>query len=190
MCNLLSRRTNSTFFDALSNFDLVYFLLFLPTFTHLFTALWQKKTTLSRVVFLLACGMGEEKPGASCRQASRFHLVGAACWTRPLAASSGFRIPVPQPRKKPFAKANGFFQWNSFLRNEWNTLARVKLPAAVKYAYGVWGNEFYFTLRPTGAIFHNSRSELFHIRRKANISLEKLTVLWYNNGRKAVNCHN
>ena len=28
-----------------------------------------------------------------------------------------------------------------------------------------------------GAIFHNSRSELFHIRRKPNISLEKLTNL-------------
>ena len=75
-------------------------------------------------------------------------------------------------RKKPFAKANGFFQWNSFLRNEWNTLARVKLPAAVKYAYGVWKNEFYFTLRPTGAIFHNLRSKLFHRERKRTISLK------------------
>ena len=31
--------------------------------------------------------------------------------------------------------------------------------------------KFHFTLRPAGAIFHNSRSELFHIRRKPNISL-------------------
>ena len=46
MCNLLSHRTNRTFFDALNNFDLVYFLLFLPAFTHLFTALWQNKSTL------------------------------------------------------------------------------------------------------------------------------------------------
>ena len=35
-----------------------------------------------------------------------------------------------------------------------------------------------------GAIFHNSRSELFHIRRKPNISLEKLTVLFYNKIKK------
>jgi hypothetical protein len=39
-------------------------------------------------------------------------------------------------------------------------------------------------LRPQGAIFHNSRSELFHIRRKANISLEKLSDLWYNEAMK------
>ena len=32
--------------------------------------------------------------------------------------------------------------------------------------------KFHFTLRPVGAIFHNSRSELFHIRRKPNISLK------------------
>ena len=44
MCNLLSRRTNRTFFDALNNFDLVYFLLFLPAFTHLFIVLLQQKT--------------------------------------------------------------------------------------------------------------------------------------------------
>ena len=35
-------------------------------------------------------------------------------------------------------------------------------------------------------IFHNFRRKLFHIRRKANISLEKHPILWYNNGRKAV----
>ena len=47
MCNLLSHRTNRTFFNALNNFDLVYFLLFLPTFTHLFTVLSQKKARAS-----------------------------------------------------------------------------------------------------------------------------------------------
>ena len=46
MCSLLFHRTNLTFFDALNNFDLVYFLLFLPVFTHLFTALWQTKTAI------------------------------------------------------------------------------------------------------------------------------------------------
>ena len=35
--------------------------------------------------------------------------------------------------------------------------------------------EQYFTI---------SARELFHIRRKANISLEKHPILWYNNGRK------
>ena len=32
-----------------------------------------------------------------------------------------------------------------------------------------------------GAIFHNFQRKLFHIRRKPNISLEKLSELWYNN---------
>ena len=62
----------------------------------------KRKTTLSRVVFLLACGMGEEKPGASCRRAFRFRFVGAAC--RPCEARDGFRIPVPQP-KNPTRKS-------------------------------------------------------------------------------------
>jgi len=37
--------------------------------------------------------------------------------------------------------------------------------------------KFHFTLRPEGAIFHNSQSELFHIRHMPDISLEKLTSL-------------
>ena len=52
MCSLLFHRTNLTFFDALNNFDLVYFLLFLPVFTHLFTTLWQKRQPTLVVGFL------------------------------------------------------------------------------------------------------------------------------------------
>ena len=37
---------------------------------------------------------------------------------------------------------------------------------------GALGDLFHFTLRPKEAIFHNSRSELFHIRLGTNISLE------------------
>ena len=124
MCNLLSHRTNRTFFNALNNFDLVYFLLFLPTFTHLFTALWQKKTTPSRVVFLLSCGMGEEKPGASCRQASRFHLVGAAC--RPRIERAGFSFPGLQ-QKHLSTKANVSESGFLVCRQAWNTCEKADI---------------------------------------------------------------
>ena len=71
MCSLLFHRTNLTFFDALNNFDLVYFLLFLPAFTHLFTALSQKKTDHHSMVcflFLLAFHPSSEIPNATpCR---------------------------------------------------------------------------------------------------------------------------
>ena len=93
---------------------------------------------------------------------------------------------------KKNAKSNfdlAFFSEIRSLRNEWNTLTRVKLPAAVKYACGVWRNEFYFTSnRAEGGVryFTISARKLFHIRRKPNISLEKRTGLWYNENRKAV----
>ena len=45
---------------------------------------------------------------------------------------SGVRIPVPQPRKKPFAKANGFFQLNPPLAGEihlrWMKSLRDEIP--------------------------------------------------------------
>ena len=53
MCNLLSHRTNLTFFDALNNFDLVYFLLFLPAFTHLFAVLSQQTRERNALPVLL-----------------------------------------------------------------------------------------------------------------------------------------
>ena len=42
----------------------------------------------------------------------------------------------------------------------------------------------HLTERQRSKIFHNSRSELFHIRRKPNISLKKLTVLRYNEAKE------
>ena len=54
----------------------------------------------------------------------------------------------------------------------------MKLPAAVKYAFGVRRNEFYFTSSAAadGArYFTMCDSTLFHIRRKANISPTLLT---------------
>ena len=46
-----------------------------------------------------------------------------------------------------------------------------EIRSACEMRCGALGDLFHFTLRPKGAIFHNSQSELFHIRRKPNISL-------------------
>ena len=59
-----------------------------------------------------------------------------------------------------------------------------EIRSACEMRCGALGDLFHFTLRPTGAIFHNSRSELFHIRRKTNISLEKTRDLLYNYDEK------
>ena len=45
-----------------------------------------------------------------------------------------------------------------------------EIRSACEMRCGALGDLFHFTLRPKEAIFHNSRSELFHIRRKPNIS--------------------
>ena len=47
-----------------------------------------------------------------------------------------------------------------------------EIRSACEMRCGALGDLFHFTLRPKEAIFHNSRSELFHIRRKPNISLK------------------
>ena len=52
-----------------------------------------------------------------------------------------------------------------------------KIRSACEMRCGALEDLFHFTLQPKGAIFHNSRSELFHIRRKPNISLEKILDL-------------
>ncbi|MBR7112425.1 MAG: hypothetical protein IKC75_05865, partial [Clostridia bacterium] len=52
-----------------------------------------------------------------------------------------------------------------------------EIRSACEMRCGALGDLFHFTLRPMGAIFHNSQSELFHIRRKPNISLETLSLL-------------
>ena len=51
-----------------------------------------------------------------------------------------------------------------------------EIRSACEMRCGALGDLFHFTLRPVGAIFHNSRSELFHIRRKPNISLKNATI--------------
>ena len=56
-----------------------------------------------------------------------------------------------------------------------------EIRSACEMRCGALGDLFHFTLRPKEAIFHNSRSELFHIRRKSNISLKnsnKLRMLY------------
>ena len=63
----------------------------------------------------------------------------------------------------------GFAMWNSY---------------AVKYLLRKCEEANFISHCDEGAIFHNSRSELFHIRRETNISLEKLYVLWYNKATK------
>ena len=52
-----------------------------------------------------------------------------------------------------------------------------EIRSACEMRCGALGDLFHFTLRPVGAIFHNSRSELFHIRREPNISLKKRSKL-------------
>ena len=47
-----------------------------------------------------------------------------------------------------------------------------EIRSACEMRCGALGDLFHFTLRPVGAIFHNSRSELFHIRLVPNISLK------------------
>ena len=53
----------------------------------------------------------------------------------------------------------------------------------VKYACGRVGI-YFISHCDNGAIFHNSRRKLFHIRCKPNISLERITDLWYNKIKK------
>ena len=62
-----------------------------------FVAFTQTESHPSRVAFLFGWDIGEEKPGASCKQHFVFDFFGATC--RPRIARAGFRIPVPQPTK-------------------------------------------------------------------------------------------
>ena len=72
--------------------------------------------------------------------------------------------PAPAKKKAIRFSRMAFFSEIRSLRNEWNTLTRVKLPAAVKYACGVWRNEFYFTF---GA------SRIFHLKNQIFYSINK-----------------
>ena len=53
--------------------------------------------------------------------------------------------PLARTMKKALARASAFFSEIRSCGTSEMLLRSVKLPAAVKYAYGVWGNEFYFT---------------------------------------------
>ena len=44
--------------------------------------------------------------------------------------------------------------------------------------------KFHFTLRPTGAIFHNFRKKIISHLASPNISLERIMILWYNKTEK------
>ena len=46
------------------------------------------------------------------------------------------------------------------------------------------GGIYFISHCDEGVIFHNLRSKLFHIRRKSNISLERIMKLCYNNAKK------
>ena len=64
----------------------------------------------------------------------------------------------------------------SFQRNKSHS-GFVKCPSGVKYCFAMWnacGREwiYFISLSAFSRKFHNSRSELFHICRKANISLK------------------
>ena len=59
-----------------------------------------------------------------------------------------YRFKSGRPHhEKSICGCKCFFQWNLFRRNEWNIFDVKYCFANVKYACGVWRNEFYFTLR-------------------------------------------
>ena len=62
--------------------------------------------------FLLAGAEGFEKSRARQSRAVA-NLQSKFAPREPQANEAWFRVLLPLPRKKPFAKANGFFQWNS-----------------------------------------------------------------------------
>ena len=54
----------------------------------------------------------------------------------------------------------------------------------VKYACGRVGGFISFHIATTEQYFTIFARKLFHIRRKSNISLERIMKLWYNNAKK------
>ena len=82
------------------------------------------------------------------------------------------RIPVSRTRKKhTFVYQDNvcFFQRNKSLTGFVKCTSCVKYASRVKCAAAREGI-YFISHCDEGAIFHNSRSELFHIRRKPNIS--------------------
>ena len=74
-------------------------------------------------------------------------------------------ISVLWPHEKSTCESKCFFQWNSFLRNEWNAPSeRESLAGEPEIRLWRVGERILFHI-DRREIFHNSRSELFHIRR-------------------------
>jgi hypothetical protein len=95
---------------------MVYFWSFLPNFTHLLVALSQKKTTLSRVVFLLARGSGRRKP---VQAASEFPISTLSVQLAALALRGlGSESLCPSQEKSHSRKRMAFFSEIRSLRNE------------------------------------------------------------------------
>ena len=162
MCNLLSHRTNRTFFNALNNFDLVYFLLFLPTFTHLFTVLSQKKARAS-VLFSI------QSEGLVCNQrASR-----VAC-NPSLRDGMASRFSA-YSRFSAFGLIPYITSWWFHTRLRRNSIQGFALisytPAACEIRCEQRVGGFNFTFCGSRK-FHNLRSKLFHRERKRTISLK------------------
>ena len=74
------------------------------------------------------------------------------------------------------------------LAGKWNSSAVKYLLRKCEIFADANVGKFHFTLRPTGAIFHNSRSELFHIRQRRIFHLKSqrfcaiisFTLAWIN----------
>ena len=91
---------------------------------------------------------------------------------RPFTAVTRVRIPSGSPEKKhPLSTDKGCFLFNEInpLRDLWNTLCVWNIASQCEMPAGVGGFISFHLMRSIK--FHNSQSELFHICRKANISL-------------------
>ena len=79
------------------------------------------------------------------------------------------RVPPPAPEKGLMLCIRSFSMKFVPCGTSEILLRNMKYASRMKYASGIWRNEFYFIFG-TSRIFHNPQG-LFHICRKANISL-------------------